>query len=203
MTAPSLPRRRVRHRLAEAILDALHDQVARRALARLAGDEMAAREWLGPHEAGQVDAVKARAQRACAMLEGAPLGASAGTLSDALEDAALLFDAGLFFECHELLEPHWRQASGQAREALQGLIQIAVGYQHRADGNALGAHALLGEGVTRVRGRHLGGMSLDEFAEAVAETIGSTAAGAETPRVVPRFPRASARLTSAAATPPP
>jgi predicted metal-dependent hydrolase len=197
---PTLPLR-LRNRLAGTILAALHDRQARRELIALA--DAGAHDWLKADETRWARPLVARARAASAALADRPPLAHEADLGQALQAAAALFDAGLYFEVHEVLEPHWVAARGETREALQGLIQIAVGYQHRADGNALGAHALLGEGVTRVRGRHLGGMSLDEFAEAVAETIGSTAAGAETPRVVPRFPRASARLTSAAATPPP
>ena len=93
------------------------------------------------------------------------------TLAEALEQAAALFDAGLGFEVHELLEPHWVRASGEERSALQGLIQIAVGYQHLANGNLMGAQALLQEGSERVRGRRLAGMDLEPFGRAVADTV--------------------------------
>src|SRR5207249_698488 len=80
--------------------------------------------------------------------------------------AAVLFDAGLAFEVHELLEPYWVRAHGDEREALQGLIQIAVGYQHLANGNLAGARALLDDGTTRTRGRSVAGIDCDAFARA-------------------------------------
>jgi len=49
-----------------------------------------------------------------------------GLLEKVLARAGRLFDAGLYFEVHELLEPHWLRAAGEARRALQGLIQVAV-----------------------------------------------------------------------------
>ena len=152
MMAPPLPSLRARHRLAETILAALHEPTARRVLASLAWDDGAVADWLAPHEAHECGAVSARARRASAAMAAAPLRSPAGTLGDALEAAALLFDAGLFFEAHEVLEPHWRRASGDTREALQGLIQIAVGYQHRVNGNAHGARSLLGGGVSKRAG---------------------------------------------------
>jgi Domain of unknown function (DUF309) len=209
MTPPPLPPLRARNRLAEAILDALHDAAARRMLSGLAHDEMLVRDWLGPdagdggepceppHGPGRerqgerriYDAVRERAQCASATVAAVPLGAPARGLPDALADAALLFDAGLFFETHELLEPHWRQASGEAREVLQGLIQIAVGYQHHVNGNAPGARSLLVEGATRVRGHQLMGLSLDDFARAVARTIELLRGPTPGPLTVPPFPR--------------
>src|SRR5262249_8759560 len=80
------------------------------------------------------------------------------------------FDAHLYFEVHELLEPFWRDAGGGEREALQGLIQIAVGYQHLANGNLAGARALLDEGCRRLEGRSLEGMDLDTFGREVGRT---------------------------------
>jgi len=44
-----------------------------------------------------------------------------------LDVAARLYEAALYFEVHEWLEPHWVTACGPTRETLQGLIQTAVG----------------------------------------------------------------------------
>ena len=190
MTAPPLPDFRVRRRLAETILSALHDPGARAVLASLARDPGVVAAWLAPAEAQQCRAVLARAQRASTVLAAEPLRpASSATLAEALQTAALFFDAGLFFEAHEVLEPHWRLARKGAREVLQGLIQIAVGYQHLAAGNASGARALLGQGVARVRGRRLLGASLDSFAESVARTLEQVGTTATCEVAAPAFPR--------------
>jgi predicted metal-dependent hydrolase len=74
----------------------------------------------------------------------------AGTLVALLDRAARLADAGLFFEVHELLEPAWLRSEGSARLALQGLIQVAVGFHHAAHGNREGAVSLLAEGVAKL-----------------------------------------------------
>lgn len=163
--APPLPSRRARQRLADAIVAALREPEARRSLATLARDAEAAARWLGPEAARERGAVMARAHRASIALATLPFFSPVEELTDALEAAAQLFDAGLYFEAHEVLEPHWRRASGDAREALQGLIQIAVGHQHRVNGNARGARSLLGQGARRVRGRQVLGIHLDRFAE--------------------------------------
>ena len=59
----------------------------------------------------------------------------------------------------------WRP-QGDTRETLQGLIQIAVGYQHLANGNRAGARSLLVEGSGRLHQRRLAGVELDPFARA-------------------------------------
>jgi len=64
----------------------------------------------------------------------------------ALIGAACLWAHGLFFEVHEIVEPEWARASGDVREALQGLIQVAVAFHHLAHGNPRGARKLLIDG---------------------------------------------------------
>ncbi|HEU5319588.1 MAG TPA: DUF309 domain-containing protein [Methylomirabilota bacterium] len=172
---------RVRNRLAQTILAALHDSDARRTLATLAA---APETWLAADEAPWAAPLAARARRASEALAAWPRAPRGGGLPQALAAAAVLFDAGLFFETHEVLEPHWATASGDTREALQGLIQVAVGYQHLANGNLAGAAALLAEGAARLRGRRLAGADLDPLARAAAEG----AAGLPDPVPSPRFP---------------
>ena len=64
----------------------------------------------------------------------------------ALIGAACLWAHGLFFEVHEIVEPEWARASGDVRQALQGLIQVAVAFHHLAHGNPRGARKLLIDG---------------------------------------------------------
>ena len=66
-----------------------------------------------------------------------------------LDRAAALANHGLFFEVHELLEPVWFRATEPARTALQGLIQIAVGFHHLENGNREGARSLLVLGLAK------------------------------------------------------
>jgi DUF309 family protein family protein len=182
---PTLPLR-LRNRLAGTILSALREPAARRELAALA-ESVGARHWLAEDEARWAEALAERARRASAALAGLPPGAPRPGLAGALEDAALLFDAGLHFEVHEVLEPHWAASEGDVREALQGLIQAAVGLQHLANANLAGARSLLLEAAGRLHGRRLLGRDLEAFAHAAAEAAARLERGE--PVSVPAFPR--------------
>lgn len=52
----------------------------------------------------------------------------ASVLNHVYTTARLLWDAALFFECHEWLEPAWLKAKGGEKKALQGLIRAAAFY---------------------------------------------------------------------------
>lgn len=177
---------RIRNRLAEVILAALEKPEARRELEALGDPDAPAPDWLVGDDLACRPMVRARAQSARVALAGHPAGPPSSR-AELLAAAATLFDAGLYFEVHELLEPSWGQAEGVEREALQGLIQVAVGYQHLANGNLAGARALLDEGRRRLEGRTLEGVALDALARGVRHSL-------ETLfefdwRTVPRFPR--------------
>jgi hypothetical protein len=178
----------LRNRLAALILDSLHDAHARRILDALAGRrEPTLGEWRA-EDREHLDAVVERAARAVAAVSTRPQGFGATELREALADAAVLFDAGLYFEVHELLEPHWVAATGAVKDALQGLIQIAVGYQHLANGNLAGARALLDDGSAKIAKGIMGRLGLDRFAGAVRGSI--TRVGGEFDWTeVPKFPR--------------
>ena len=185
MTLP-LP---LRNRLADLILEALHEARARRGLEALAATcrdpgalgsgapppgfpaDLFDRRADGWHvKAGfraHADALGERATRAARALADRPLSPADPPLDVALGEAATLFDAGLYFEVHELLEPHWMRADGVERTALQGLIQVAVGLQHLANRNLEGARALLREGAAKLVGQRLAGRDLDGFARRV------------------------------------
>lgn len=62
--------------------------------------------------------------------------------SDIFGLASLLWNEGLFFEVHELLEGYWDKATSRKRKALQGLIQAAGFYLLLEAGNAMGAAKL-------------------------------------------------------------
>jgi hypothetical protein len=206
----------LRNRLADLILDALHDGEARRGLEAVAAvcADPRALQATAPPPSFPADLFERdpdgwhirsgyrqhaapfgeRAARAARALADRPLAPADPPLEIALDQAATLFAAGLYFEVHEVLEPYWMHAEGPPRQALQGLIQAAVGYQHLANGNLDGARALLHEGAARLLGQHLAGRDLDVFAREVARDSRALAAGdAETARRfdwshVPRFP---------------
>jgi len=71
--------------------------------------------------------------------------------STPLSQAAILWRHGLYFEAHEILEPHWLAAAGREREGLKGLIQ-AIGVDiHREAGHAAAAAGLARKAVERLR----------------------------------------------------
>jgi Domain of unknown function (DUF309) len=149
----------LRNGLAELILDAFDSPEARAALAALV--QVCDGKAVEPEAGGRLrlrgasrahrDAVRQRAAAALGMLERPGVARDGATLPGALDRAARLADASLFFEVHELLEPVWLQAEGAERLALQGLIQVAVGFHHAAHGNRKGAISLLEEGVAKLR----------------------------------------------------
>src|SRR5262245_46194286 len=54
----------------------------------------------------------------------------------------MLFNAGDYFEAHEVWEDLWAEAHGPERRFYQGLIQAAVGLCHFGNGNLGGAAKL-------------------------------------------------------------
>ncbi|HKZ59127.1 MAG TPA: DUF309 domain-containing protein [Candidatus Thermoplasmatota archaeon] len=76
-----------------------------------------------------------------------------------MAEGADLFNAGRFFDCHEVWEDVWNAQPPAERHFLQGLIQIAVGCEHFNRGNLRGAVALLERGLRKIRkygSRHRG-----------------------------------------------
>lgn len=208
---------RLRNRLADLILDALHDGGARRgleALAAVCGDpralgadepppafpaELFDRRPDGWHlKSGfrqHTGDLGERATRAARALAARPLSPTDPPLDITLGQAAALFEAGLYFEVHEMLEPYWMRSDGADRQSLQGLIQAAVGYQHLANGNVAGARALLAEGRARLIERSLDGLDLGVFTTGVARSLDRLVPFDW--RLVPAFP---ARPTAAGST---
>jgi uncharacterized protein len=101
-------------------------------------------------------------------------------VASALAEAALCFNAGLFFETHEHLEGVWRiQSAEPLKRALQGLIQISVGFHHARQGRYAGAVNLLGRGLEKLCG-HPGkgaGLVSDEFLAQVGRVCETVRAG--------------------------
>ena len=213
MTLP-LP---LRNRLADLIVEALHDPRARRGLEAVAAvceDPRALDAGAGLPEAFPADlferqaaglsvkrgfqAYRAefceRARRGWQVVCQRRLDPPDAPLTIAMASAAALFDARLYLEAHEHLEPFWMRAQGSDREALQGLIQAAVGFQHLANGNAAGARSLLSDACARLSGHALAGIELDPFALGVRRCLdalvelGPAAASGFDWTAVPRFP---------------
>lgn len=92
-----------------------------------------------------------------------------------MDEMMVLWNRGLFFEVHELLESHWLDARGERREVLKVLIQAAAVYVHREAGREAAAEKL----GLRVSGRlealrpHLTPIAnLDALCRALATPVG-------------------------------
>jgi predicted metal-dependent hydrolase len=68
----------------------------------------------------------------------------------ALRVGVHMFNAGEYFEQHEVLEDLWRAEQGPIRELYQGILQIGVGCYHLQRGNHHGAITLLDRGLARL-----------------------------------------------------
>ena len=69
------------------------------------------------------------------------------------------FNAGDYFEAHEVWEDLWHDTAGPDRRFFQGLIQAAVAVYHAGNGNARGARRLFHSGRQYMSAypiRHLG-----------------------------------------------
>jgi len=204
----SLP---LRNALAELVIAALDDDDAARALVWLetstgdvppaAAARLAAVHLIDPGErrllavhaahASRVGDHAGRALRARAAFRQQP--AASDTLARAIRHAVALWNEQLFFEVHEVLEAVWRTATGDVRQGLQGVIQIAVAFHHLAHGNQRGARSLLLEGRARVASVPadvLPALDLPALLQATAPVEAALASGqhpdAPPPRVISR-----------------
>jgi hypothetical protein len=72
-------------------------------------------------------------------------------LRRAVAEAALCFNAGLFFEAHEHLEHHWVVLPpSPIKRFLQGVVQVSVGFHHAMRGSYEGAVNQLGKGLEKL-----------------------------------------------------
>lgn len=60
------------------------------------------------------------------------------------------FNAGRFFQAHEVWETAWHPSPAPERDFWQGITQIAVGFTHHGRGNPTGALTLLRRGAARI-----------------------------------------------------
>ena len=154
---------------------------------------------LAPHLLGDLPVLRVRASRLLdATAEsrarcGDPA-ARLGPTSWSFCAAQVLFNAELFFEVHELLEGDWRRATGDLKTLLQGLIQVAVGLHHQAEGNVHGALTRLSAGNEKLRRfcPAAQGMDLEGLCTAVDRIVMrlrvSPASPVEAPRLLVRQP---------------
>lgn len=89
-----------------------------------------------------------------------------------------------YFECHELLEEHWKQEADPAlRDVWHGLIQVAVALYHERRGNRAGALKMMGMALRRLAhaDMRLAGLEKDrllvQLRERIAELEGDGESG--------------------------
>jgi hypothetical protein len=61
-----------------------------------------------------------------------------------------LFNAGRFFEAHEVWEELWLDEALPEKTFLQGLIQVAAAFHHHLGGNTRGHRSLLNAGLAKL-----------------------------------------------------
>lgn len=103
---------------------------------------------------------------------------------------AVLFDAGLYFECHEYLEGVWKRVSQKEKSFYHGFVQAGAAFYHHEKGNAHGARTLLGKGLERLAHyepvHH--GMDVAEFRRRLAPWLAFFRGEAPRPRAAPQVP---------------
>ena len=95
--------------------------------------------------------------------------------------AVRLWNAGLFFEVHEVVENQWHAATGKRRQALKGLVQAAGTYVHRQAGRTAASARLGPKAAATLRAA---AEALDEIAN-IRELVACLERGAPAaPRLV-------------------
>jgi hypothetical protein len=72
-------------------------------------------------------------------------------LPEGVRRGVVLFEAGLYFACHEYFETLWGRTGDAASDLYQGLIQIAVAMRHLESHNVRGALILLRYSMERLQ----------------------------------------------------
>ncbi len=94
-----------------------------------------------------------------------------------LTTAAVLWDLGLFFEVHEVLELHWLQATGELKQLLQALIRAAGVYIYLEAGYPQRSAKIAGKAVPvlkRLRAMAADRLNIDDLIAALEEPIDAT-----------------------------
>jgi len=107
--------------------------------------------------------------------------------SDGLLRGIELFNAGEYFEAHEVLEDVWRAAPEPERKFLQGLIQVAVALHHHSRGNTVGCRSLLARASRNLSAYPVRHAGLD--LTALFQTLQEWRAALEEGRSVPPPPK--------------
>jgi predicted metal-dependent hydrolase len=116
-------------------------------------------------------------------------------VDDPYARGARLFDAGEFFEAHEVWEAHWRGATDNVeRDFFQGLIQVAAAFHKLLVMKSADASSrILAKGLARLDGcpAQIHGMDLAAFRERLRACASDVASGRLTRAQIPTMGVAS------------
>jgi len=101
-----------------------------------------------------------------------------------------LFNAGRFFECHDVWEEVWKRATSAEKLFFQGMIQAAVAILHAQRGNPRGARSTWAKARAKLAplpAEHMG-IALTELRDAV-ETFVASVLGGHPPAPLPKIRR--------------
>ncbi|MGA2510701.1 MAG: DUF309 domain-containing protein [Candidatus Acidiferrales bacterium] len=111
------------------------------------------------------------------------------------------FNAGEFFEAHEVWEELWLRAPEPEKAFLQGMIQIAAAFHHYGRGNSSGTRSLLAAGIAKIGGApdSYRGIEMEEFREEAQRWVGMLGAGKDSgAKKLPQIRRAAWPVVEAA-----
>ena len=72
-----------------------------------------------------------------------------------------LFNSCQWYKSHDVFEEIWHETGGPERQALQGILQVAVAQVHLENSNINGATILYGEALGRLKRFQLSNLGLD------------------------------------------
>ena len=99
-----------------------------------------------------------------------------------------LFNAGKWYDAHDIFESLWHETLGPERRSLQGVLQAAVAQLHLESGNIRGATILYGESLGRLRtpGTPNLGLDMEALCSCVEKRLYALQTG-NNPDVYPRL----------------
>ncbi len=72
-----------------------------------------------------------------------------------------LFNSCQWYKSHDVFEEIWHETTGDERQLVQGILQVAVAQVHLENNNINGATILYGEALGRLKKFQLGDLGLD------------------------------------------
>ena len=70
-----------------------------------------------------------------------------GGLPPGVREGVSLFNAGAYYEAHEVIEYEWHAEPAPVRRLYQGILQVGIGIHHARNGNRVGALRKLSDGL--------------------------------------------------------